>query len=184
MTNTGRAPVSSVPDAASDEALKQESERAAGIPLEELLVRLERATEPDRELDFQIMGVLNWPKGGWKVRRLGNANNPWNFEWTWSLLRETTAPHVVSYTDAPRYTSSVDAALMLVLQDKHWRICTMTGLTRAIVCDPNAALSLKTSPTAWHGATAAIALCIAALKARITDPAMTAPPPAQSGDPS
>jgi hypothetical protein len=106
----------------------------------DLIERLEKATGPDVDLDEAIACFLAPPHP-----RHGKP---------------------VGMIYAPKYTASIDAALTLVPKDLAWRVDVMTGLPGAIVCVPNAWVSHKTAPTHWAGTTPAIALCIAALKAR------------------
>lgn len=67
---------------------------------------------------------------------------------------------------APMYTFEIDAALRLIPEGMDWRVDTMTGRPGAVVCVPNAWLSHKTAPMVVNAATPALALCVAALRAR------------------
>ena len=108
---------------------------------DELIARLDEAVDPERDLDLHIWCVANGVAGigamSARVRWLSN--------------------------DFPYYTASIDAALTLVPADHFWCI-TMRGCKRGgfdACCLPVG------TQMEWHaGTTPAIALCIAALKAR------------------
>lgn len=113
----------------------------------ELIERLEKATGPDRELDRDIARAL----GGKYPTQDGKGDYiEWAVNDGWKKLRA--------------FTASIDAALTLVGPDQSWvvhgpwtngRYCAGVALTIGGAWDDDQA-----------GATAAIALCIAALKAR------------------
>lgn len=125
--------------------------------LNEIIERLEKARGPDRELDALIVAELHdatmrpYPPSddfGWQ--------NKWQF-WTHDgkhfLGSEAKFP-------VPAYTSSVDAALTLVLPDADWIIGNVNGHVGGT---PYACVgSLKEH----FGATPVLALCIAALRDR------------------
>lgn len=133
--------------------------------MKELIERLEKATGPDRTLDCRIHAAHI---GGEFVvvgrptyipeRYFANPNPEIN--WIgYDLLNVS-----------PAYTSSIDAALTLVPND------LPAMAQRSIAPDPHCALigrpsKLPGKPSVWrgNGATPAIALCIAALKARATE---------------
>lgn len=62
--------------------------------------------------------------------------------------------------NVPRFTASIDATLMLVPPGKGWQVLLIAGGVAAAFVGRGAY---------QHGATPAIALCIAALKARIVN---------------
>jgi hypothetical protein len=113
--------------------------------LANLIARLEAATGPSRELDMAIFARLY----GWSDPLVGAAVHD---------FRENGAP----------YTASIDAALTLLSDDwTAWEIRSRQRKTRFY-----AELSRLEEPTSLEdfrdgeGPTPAIALCIAALKAR------------------
>lgn len=118
-----------------------------------LVERCEVATGPDREIDARIDCLL---KGLTFVK------------WQGHYYECDKGPNFGG-AEVHRFTASIDAAMELIPSGMDWRIDTMTGLPGAIVCVPNAWLSTKTAPRLHHGATPAIALCIAALCARTFD---------------
>jgi len=115
----------------------------------DLLTRLEKATGPDRELDEALAEIAEWD------------------------------PDEHHGEDLPHYTASIDAALTLVPEGWQWQISTrapephagrayvhngelqMTGAGMAR--NPAYRAAETTAPTP------AIALCIAALRARIAE---------------
>ena len=115
---------------------------------EELLAALEAATGPDRELDRCIS-------------LLSDGKNPDEY-----VLVGATA-HLI-----PQYTASIDAALLLVPEGWHWAV-----YTDKMICGKNGVRVVIGGPDrtrrGWskiihetYAATPALALCIAALKAR------------------
>lgn len=117
-----------------------------------LVERCEEATGPDREIDARIHCVL---EGRVFVK------------WQGHYYECDKGPNYGG-DEVPRYTASIDTAMTLIPEGMDWRVDTMTGLPGAIVCVPNAWLSTKTAPMMHRGATPALALCVAALCARIT----------------
>jgi hypothetical protein len=106
----------------------------------ELIERLEKATGPDRDLDAQIFRDL-----------IGFSPNALPQFW----------PAVGN--QVPRYTSSIDEAQTLVPPAHDWSLHVDNG--EAIVgCMPESEDGCDVADST--GATPAIALCIAALKAR------------------
>lgn len=131
-----------------------------------LIVKLEAATEGSRELDARL-----WAERDNRDVRRGDDGS--------LLARSKTEPHdecLILYpngrpdTTIPTYTTSLDAALTLVPENREYRICKHRGGERS------------TMPGIWYEAvtfdyeldlvtggktrsTPALALCIAALKA-------------------
>lgn len=134
-----------------------------------LIERLEKATGPDRLLDGLIMAATNPPSDLDGIP----ANIFIRYEGDYGRFKSFAGTPMSFSKPVPLYTASLDAALTLVPADKDWRVGNMTGLPTATVCTPGAWLSFKTAPTAWHGETPAIALCIAALKARAASESLT-----------
>lgn len=118
--------------------------------MQELIERLEKATGPDRELDGLIFKVL-----------AGKPGDEWYLfddgVWCRRCREDSTA------FDTPRvYTGSIDAALTLVPPDFDWCAGTDDDVPVAALTRPHE------GPWTWNNAaTPAIALCIAALKARL-----------------
>lgn len=130
---------------------------------DELIAALERAEGPSEELDARILSAIYAPDA--VVRQ-----SPFNGAW---CLYKDGSERLVDGSNIPRrdknYTSSIDAALTLVPEGWIWGIGTEAeGGPRF-----RAGLS-KHNADGWddrHGVSCspAIALCIAALKARAND---------------
>lgn len=117
----------------------------------ELIERLEKATGPDGSLDLDIRFYLDG------VRSVGGY---------WAENIATGERVRVDYT-SPNYTASIDAALTLVPEGHYWHAAH--GKTRDD--EPLGGASIIESGTLatiseGEAPTAAIALCIAALRAR------------------
>lgn len=109
--------------------------------VEELIARLEKATGPDRESDLEC----------WWYGKANNDGQPMDADYRKANL---------TMDDAPRYTSSIDAALTLLGDDSwEWNLAWNSGFAFAEVGDPLLYLE-------GEAKTPALALCIAALKAR------------------
>lgn len=137
-----------------------------------LIARLEQATGPSREIDCYIYAetlrkagddrqVTVIPPPTWNETRYFFNPNP-EIRWLgYDLLN-----------NSPKYTSSLDSALTLVPEG--WRLrdlCQANPLMKAdmalAVLAPNEEYdSSEESPLGVHLTSPAIALCIAALKAR------------------
>lgn len=139
------------------------------MTLSSLIERLEKAEGPSRELDLVILNATSEKK--WRLSEAWPDNNDvvvevvdpdWEEEEeeeeVGGVRRYGPEPDI---RITPRYTSSIDAALTLVpdrvwqggrtLKEAHW--CQLPG--------PRASDQFRGS-----GATEAIAICIAALRAR------------------
>ncbi len=121
------------------------------MDLDDLIARLEAATGPDRDLDHRI---------GWWMRP-----EHWRrvVEGRLELLHMgLRPPKWLAYDDpnvmAPRYTGSIDAAITLVLAGHAWIVDSM-GHTWVGPPTANATADRL-------GKTAALSLCIAALRDR------------------
>jgi hypothetical protein len=129
--------------------------------MNDLIARLEAATGPDRELDAMILALDN----GWTVLEIGSDLHTAFIRFARPDGSEFMARcHDGAYTHL-KYTKSVDIAASLVPHGMWWNAQTFhddTGnLFGSAACgerDEDGALC--------DGATPAIALCIAALKAR------------------
>lgn len=114
--------------------------------MEELIKRLEAATGPDRELDIAIDRAL-FPES------YARPSDPTPVD-----LPEDFGKDAMSMMmhPAPAYTASIDAALTLVPEGARWDVQR----------DRTAAFASIDGVTTGRCATPAIALCIAALRAR------------------
>lgn len=129
--------------------------------MSDLIERLGKAVGPDKELDWDLALLAGWERRDWDI---ASANLGW------------FAPGVpnVMHSDPPRYTASIDAALTLVPDGWAWAVREHRD------CPPPHSDALaKVSRVAWgcpegelyeqsqaRHPTPAIALCIAALRAR------------------
>lgn len=134
--------------------------------MDDLIKRLEAATGPDRELDADIFCAVN---PGYSVYLAEDG--------TWECMKSGEYGPLV----APHYTSSIDAALTLVPDGWAWRIgyCSVSD-DAWVVPDFNSPIhgqrmKEQYDEATWHegididqrpSGRVAIALCIAALKAR------------------
>jgi hypothetical protein len=120
--------------------------------LEELALRCEAATGPDRELDtdiFEAVDVLaDWCKGpnGWAAYLPVRPTDPKSLQ----SLRDYVTAH------APKYTASLDTAMSLVEAEASWGVLAFLGQGYKAFID------ITVSPAA----TPALALTAAALRAR------------------
>lgn len=123
--------------------------------LSHLIERLERATTADRELDGEIASVLALHPKDWQ-RDVKSASASLWFKGLHNWR-------------APDYTSSIDAAMTLLPDGVYW----MAACGKRSVNEPLGACALYhpgvDQPFVQvEGHTVAIALCIAALKARLS----------------
>lgn len=130
--------------------------------LEEVIARLERAAGPDRELDADIIRAL-YPACHIGPYVVGD-DEPVVFH---------AEPLVQNKHEVPRYTSSLDAALTLVPEGwfvanfAQWRSGAPTRTWAATLkLDPDCDEERHTS----NRPSAALALCLAALRARLSQP--------------
>jgi hypothetical protein len=153
----------------------------------DLIARLEALTKPSRELDGEIYAAQSPPHlvheaDGivWVASRYTMHINPDGSERkidTWKKSKKWCDDQGLCYgaavQDAPKYTSSIDAALSLV--PTGWRICDLQDAS--LFKDIASVVAIDNAPSyePWHfrnergmAATPAIALCIAALKAGVT----------------
>jgi hypothetical protein len=115
---------------------------------EELISALEALPNPDRAADF-------WCWWWGKATHDGKLPD-----------RDYIAANI-RRGDAPRYTASIDAALQLVPEGVRWRVSGVPAANKAFAsCATGSIMDPATKE--WDGihATPAIALCIAALRAR------------------
>ena len=122
---------------------------------DELIAALEKATGADRDLDANIGKVAGWLKTGW-------AANRW---WAPDVAararkaKKTPGSFGVLPLDLPKFTASIDAAVSLVPNGWEWCVYGAGG---SDVWLPEGLRAQQMT----YAATPAIALCIAALKAR------------------
>ena len=117
----------------------------------DLIARLEKLTGPDREVDAEIFAEIT-----------GNVRS--QDYWRFTGLRTKGEADDVAFSAyckyrALRYTASLDAALSLVPEGWEWELSWLAGVAAAKIGDPLLYLE-------GEAKTPAIALCIAALKAR------------------
>lgn len=112
-----------------------------------LIKRLEALTGPSREVDAEIANATGWESGPWEIAGMRGV--------TWYA----SGPEV--YKECPHFTGSIDAALTLMPATLKNTILLQTS-------SPAKAGFGRDGKkfTYLEGATAPIALCIAALKAR------------------
>lgn len=118
------------------------------MTLSELIAALERADGPSRELDSAIcaeMGLENWTAAEWAEAVSGVGREHW------------------SIPGSLPYTSSIDAALTLVPEGCYWAVYR-SGMAY-VKPDEDGPQERDLAAAA----TPALALCIAALKARGSD---------------
>jgi len=113
-----------------------------------LLERLERAEGPDRELNNLIALAA-----GYTIAQRCMPRAPDTY---YNPKRKYIGV-------APRFTESIDAALSLVPEGKEWSLDNIEGYRAYIMWEHMSGEFIMRS---GKGATPAIALCIAALKAR------------------
>ncbi len=113
----------------------------------DLIARLEGLSAPDRGIDLDL-----W----WECKaNRGSSNAPMPEDYRKSNLR---------MNDAPRYTASLDAAMTLVPEGCDVSVNNSGG--RAKMCWADVHPILRSPKIRAIAATPAIALCIAALRAR------------------
>lgn len=123
--------------------------------LNDLIARLEAAEGPSRELDARITAVLN------------NPGKPFE-EINWIAAEAAWGAHAF-----PLYTASIDAAMTLVPKGWHillsdWEHAKLRerGPWQCIITQPGTRDTFEPRFRCDHAPTPALALCIAALRAR------------------
>ena len=126
--------------------------------MKDLITRLEQASEGNRELDMEIQRPLEVAKHPDAVF-VDEDGQVW-----FADVYEDGEPASWTYADPPHYTTSIDAALTLVPEK-------LTNRTFMETCIPAKAGFRKNGKAVlyFEAATPALALCIAALKARMSD---------------
>lgn len=123
-----------------------------------LISRLESAPEGNRELDAEI-ALRCFPESYTRKTPDSDTRNGW----VTGVLNGKPFASV----EAPRYTTSLDAAMSLVPEGFVWQAMTdYGGYHQAAVSRHNGPFWTDTSTIA---ATAPLALCAASLKARVSD---------------
>lgn len=143
--------------------------------MDELIEKMERATGADRELDVLIGAAVDVDCGLGLGLTFAVAVERFGVAWA---TESAEAHNSILWNALPRYTSSLDAALTLVPEGdydqtwtkstrgkgswEHWTLHQVRICLETVADDPD-----ETSPEAigCHNVQA-IALCIAALKAR------------------
>ena len=90
--------------------------------MQELIKKLEAATEGSRELDSEVFGSL----GTHVLERRGRDRKAWWYK-IGGKDYQRKDPSSVSYGGVPRFTSSIDAALTLVPEGWDWLITRCIG---------------------------------------------------------
>lgn len=124
------------------------------MTIDELIQRLEAATGPSRDLANEVLFAC-----GWTQREIGKLDNP-------TLYWEPPDKEHDYFRDGdqPNPLDSIDAARRLLPDDSwEWSLSWNSGLAFAEVGDPLLYME-------GEAKTPAIALCIAALKARAPNP--------------
>jgi len=143
--------------------------------MNDLIPRLERATGPDRELDGAIALATGWQHKETEDGR-GISGEP-IIKHTWTspggeeFWEKTTIFNRANKypEELPHYTASLDAALTLVPEGYRWNVeSSENGLLSHIKPVAGVAVDEAAAPSSdqFFAATPALALCIAALKAR------------------
>lgn len=117
-----------------------------------LAERVERAVQPDREIDCLIRCALSG-RPNWRALNMGDG-------FGWGIFSETTAGHARFFSDVPMYTASLDAAMTLVPRDASWSLYDVIGKRESVRMYGDGYDVLV------QGATPALALTAACLRAR------------------
>jgi hypothetical protein len=129
--------------------------------MKELIANLEAATEPSRELDLDILWEI-FPEERKKVfdgvRHISTMTAVHGEFWYLPLADREF--------DCPRYIGEVDTALTLVPKGYSWMAGCAPGTRFFATLYTTEESGLPHDGIEATGATAAIAICIAALKAR------------------
>ena len=141
-------------------------EGSADGDLGELIARLEAAVGPDRELADAVLLACGWVK---------HKNPVWNHLDRCDWLSPPPRQRLWSSSRRPNPTASIDAALTLVPEGFAWMV---RGSGADDIAHPFfvAYVTIPGHDVASRvGATAPLALCIAALKARAAEQGRKAP---------
>jgi hypothetical protein len=125
--------------------------------IEALIERLEKATGPDRELDAEIfIEVTPGVKDAGRIDRDGGVVGWWPKDGPYESARIT-----------PDYTSSIDAALTLVPEGAVWTLEASRAWVR--ILDGDDVSEFQAGFNGREAEATALALCIASLRARISN---------------
>lgn len=131
--------------------------------MKDLIEKLESAMEGSRELDYLIHGTIK----GWRL-----PDGPNSFSWSvidsfqyGSPDSERTAIYIKEW-ELPEYTTSLDAALALVPNGYCWQVRQGIAVRANVWSLEIDYADSHTLPQGLTPAAPALALCIAALKAR------------------
>lgn len=125
------------------------------MTLPEIIAALEAADGPDWDLNAGIARALGWELI--EVSHTAGRTGAWK------------KPNGELMYAAPFFTASLDAALTLVPDDANWGVSTPRQPNMSGKRYWASLHGYGGKPTGTYGATPAIALCIAALKARSGD---------------
>jgi hypothetical protein len=145
--------------------------------MDELIARLEAATVPDPILDWEIVVachgsmIIQWGRGDIEEPLFAAIEHAKKHDSPMAWVRKAAAYALKCGSGIPpAYTASIDAALTLVPEDKYWRVAHVENMLIGgdwVVTLHNNALPYDAGRHQFgRAATAAIALCIAALRAR------------------
>ena len=140
-------------DSERNSTQKDTSSSAVASSLSDLIARLEKATGPDRELGNDVLLAC-----GWVCEEHGNGGPDTYLTWA-------PSPDDDDFLDGdhPDPTSSIDAAMTLVPDGMENDFTDLYGIARVSV-------GINANPGPFYGTheggSLAIALCIAALRAR------------------
>lgn len=141
-----------MPSTKQDSAMTRETIAHPEDGLDQLIKRLEDAKEGSRELDREVALVSGW-------RRMGSEHRP-HGGWYWRGGPNDCTGTQVDNEHPPHYTTSLDAALTLVPEGWNYALNSNGAI-------PVADVYQDVENDRWPSAsTMALALCIAALKAR------------------
>lgn len=136
--------------------------------MRDLIARIEAATGPDRALDVAIVAAIT--PGIVGVERGPLAPDTCSYLFRYDPPRAWSA----SWLPVPSYTASIDAALTLVPDDHWWEVGRSCGDNSAMRnfgarrgCFSARAVPWGASPRLSSAPTPALALCAAALRARL-----------------
>lgn len=131
---------------------------------DELIAALEAATGPSRELDRHIARLIGWHRV--EPRHTRSTHGAWIAPADWIGAMSDGSPMLDSlhgttmHPDVPAYTASIDAALTLVPEGCEWSRHRGANDRMTMQVDGPGYIGRH-----GQGATPAIALCIAALRA-------------------
>lgn len=144
-----------MPDTRTEPGMKSE--------IGELIERLGKATGPGRELDLAIQAWLD-PEAP-ILFGAGTKKAKWGSYRDIPSAEGQDIPNLISVINPPSYSESIDAAL--TLKPEGWSFTLVGGTAGVSHSFATVSLSVPSFEKPSRGATPAIALCIAALRARM-----------------